>query len=294
MGGNRGLVLRQRRIMTQRTLTSNATPVYLCQISAGVSCGACCGLYNVADPDPDHLEAMLVRRTDRFCNVPRSVAGIDAFQAWVNLTEPQLRPWPDFHHCPFLGMIGKTDQRVGCLLHPLANGNNGLDWRGLSHYGGMACRVYFCPSVRKLPQRWLSTVRQGMDHWYLHGLFVTERGLLTAFFEAIEARIGRPLTPADVSESSGTAPLLRKFAALKLNWPYRRRDSRGVCNYFFEDGRHRRLPAKRTTAGIPDSPFERVFQELDSAFSSTAELRDAETVVGAIFGEIERRLANQG
>lgn len=67
----------------------------------------------------------------------RTVAGIAAFKARVEADESQQRPFPNFHHCPFLGMIEDESRRVGCLLHPLAHGNYGIDWRGLSYYGGM-------------------------------------------------------------------------------------------------------------------------------------------------------------
>jgi hypothetical protein len=55
------------------------------------------------------------------------------------------QPFPEFHHCPYVGLIGNELSRVGCLLHPMAEGNTGVDFRGLSYYGGMACRIYFCP-----------------------------------------------------------------------------------------------------------------------------------------------------
>ncbi|WP_319408446.1 hypothetical protein [uncultured Desulfosarcina sp.] len=279
-------------------MKENLTPdaathtVYLCQLGPIVSCGACCGLYNVADPDPRALEAMLRRRTRWFADAPRTVAGIDAFKARVESIEPQTRPLPDFHHCPYLGMIEDTGRRVGCLLHPLATGNHGLDWRGLSYYGGMACRTYFCPSVRHLPARWLTVVRQSMDHWYLHGLIVTERKLLTAFFEELENRIGRPVNESDFSEGNVTSLLFSTFAALKLNWPFRRNGSPGVCNYFFEDGQYLRSAVGRIVDGIPISPFETIFQELDSSFSSTGDVDEAEERLETIFKPLTRVLKN--
>ena len=265
--------------------------VYLCQVSPNVSCGACCGLYNVADPDPLELESMLVRRSQWFATVPRTVAGIDAFKARIEGIEPQERPFPDFHHCPFLGMIEDTGRRVGCLLHPLATGNHGIDWRGLSYYGGMACRIYFCPSVRHLPARWLTAVRQSMDHWYLHGLIVTERKMLAAFFEELESRIGRPINESDFSDCTGTSLLFRTFAALKLSWPFRRKGVPGVCNYFFEDGQYLRTAGERSAGEIPASPFETILRELDSGFSSAGELHDANKQLEDIFRRIEGLLS---
>ena len=266
--------------------------VYLCQISPHVSCGACCGLYNVADPSLENLEAMLMHRTRWFAAVPRTVAGIDAFKASVDGTEPQERPFPDFHHCTFLGMIEDYGRRVGCLLHPLAKGNEGLDWRGLSYYGGMACRTYFCPSVRHLPVRWLTAVRQSMDHWYLHGLVVTDRRLLAALFTELENRIGRVIDTADFSKPVPAAALLKTLTTLKLNWPFRRHDAPGVGNYFFEDGRYLRPAVRRVSAGAPASPFETIFRELDSGFASKEALARAEAHVEKILQRLTQVLIN--
>ena len=133
---------------------ANASPggVYLCQVGERVSCGACCGLYNIADLSQRSLEVMLTEQTEEFARVPRTTEAIEAFQKKIEGWTPPQRPFPDFYHCPFLGLIGLNGRRVGCLLHPAAAGNNGIDWRGLSYYGAMACRTYFCPSVRHLPQ----------------------------------------------------------------------------------------------------------------------------------------------
>ena len=264
--------------------------VYLCQISPNVSCGACCGLYNVADPSRENLEAMLMRRTQWFAAVPHTVTGIDAFKSSVESTEPQERPFPDFHHCAFLGMIEDDGRRVGCLLHPLAVGNGGVDWRGLSYYGGMACRTYFCPSVRHLPVRWLTAVRQSMEHWYLHGLVVTERRLLAAIFAELENRLGRVINTADFSKPVPAAALLTTLTTLKMNWPFRRQGAPGVSNYFFEDGLYARPAVKRKTKTLPASRFEDIFNELDSGFSSTDDIEDAEAKIQGLLIALEMTL----
>ncbi len=256
--------------------------VYLCQTGPNVSCGACCGLYNVADPSAGALEAMLLRRTRWFKDVPRTVADLDAFKARVEATEEQRRPFPEFHHCPYIGMIEDEGRRVGCLLHPLANGNRGVDWRGLSYYGGMACRTYFCPSMKNLPSRWLFALRNGLDHWHLHGLIVTERRLLSAFFKIIEDRLQSPIDPADFSAPSQASELLKTFAGLKLNWPYRRRDAQGMANYFFEDGLYPRPEVMRGDSTLSPSPFETIFRELDSDFVDHEQQQTAEKILNGI------------
>ena len=259
--------------------------VYLCQVGPHVSCGACCGLYNVADPAPQALERRLARRTGRFAAVPRTVEGIDAFQAEVARIENDTRPVAHFHHCPFLGLIDHG-RRVGCLLHPLAEGNAGIDWRGLSYYGGMACRTYFCPSTRHLPGRWLTAIRQSMDHWYLHGLILTERRLLSCFFQELEGRLQRPVRTDDFCAGSHAAALFKRFAGLKIEWPFRRPGAPGVCNYFFEDGHHHRPALSVTACGPVQSPFAGIFRELEAAFSSADELRRAERNVEDLLVQI--------
>ena len=277
--------------MGNPTTAINCETIYLCQVSPHVSCGACCGLYNVSDPSRRNLEAMLIRRTRLFAEVPRTVAGIDTFKTCVEGTEPQERPFPDFHHCAFLGVIEDDGRRVGCLLHPLAKGNEGIDWRGLSYYGGMACRTYFCPSARQLPSRWLTAVRQSMNHWYLHGLVVTERRLLAALFTELENRLGRVINTADFSEPVPAAALLTTLTTLKMNWPFRRQGAPGVSNYFFEDGLYARPAVKRKTKTLPASRFEDIFQELDSGFSSADDIEDAEAKIEGLLIALEMTLA---
>ena len=272
--------------MTNRSIDTNGPPVYLCQVSPQVSCGACCGLYNVADPSHEGLEALLLRRTRWFAEVPRTVAALDDFKARVEAAEPQERPFPEFHHCAFLGLIEDDGRRVGCLLHPLAKGNDGVDWRGLSHYGGMACRTYFCPSVRQLPARWLAAVRASMNHWHLHGLIVTERRLLAAFFMEVEKRLGRTLADGDFVPGSRAVALFRQFAALKIDWPHRRAAAPGPPNYFFEDGLYPRPAVWRTDDAIPASPLEPILRELDSGFASAAELSAAEERINGIIDQM--------
>ncbi|MFZ5572925.1 MAG: hypothetical protein ACOZF0_21200 [Thermodesulfobacteriota bacterium] len=264
--------------------------VYLCQVRSNISCGACCGLYNVPDPSRNALEKMLIRRTEIFAGVPRTVTGIDDFRMKIEGWTAPDRPFPRFHHCPFLGMIGGASGCVGCLLHPAAPGNNGVDWRGLSYYGGMACRTYFCPTYRHLPAVQLEILRASMDHWHPFGLIVTERKLLAAFFQELENRLQRPVRQEDFPPASQAAGLFQEFAALKMNWPHRRADAPGPCNYFFENGEYDRPPVQRTGEAIPVSRYEDILRELDSAIASPDELFAAEQRLERLFSMLRASL----
>jgi hypothetical protein len=253
--------------------------VYLCQVSETVSCGACCGLYNLRDASRGRLADMLSRRAERFRGTPRTPDAIAAFQTEMEPEDP--RPFFDFYHCPFIGLIGDGGRRAGCLLHPLAEGNGGIDYRGLSFYGGLACREYFCPSCRSLPSAYKTLVQAACDDWYLYGLAVTEDRLLAAFFGEAERRLGRPL-PADPGRLRPEAvAAVAEFLRLKADWPFRGPCWKGPAHYLFNDGLHPRPAIDYARLGSQRSPHDPILQELETCPRSPAELEDAE-------GRIER------
>ena len=98
--------------MTNPSIDSGGPAVYLCQVSPAVSCGACCGLYNIADASAGNIEAVLYRRTAAFARVGRSVDDIYGFQQAIASIEDQNRPFREFHHCPFIGLIGRNRSRA--------------------------------------------------------------------------------------------------------------------------------------------------------------------------------------
>lgn len=260
--------------------------VYLCQVNERVSCGACCGLYNVADVSPAALELMLIDRTERFKRIPREADAITGFGNKILKRQEGNPPYPDFHHCPFVGLVGQKQARVGCLLHPLATGNGGVDYRGLSYYGGMACRVYFCPTHQKLSREIKTVVRETAEGWYDYGLMVTESNLLAAFFKALEQRLGAPVKAGPILLSGECRRLLRKFSQLKIDWPFRRRTDPGPCHYLFDD----LLYSKSKTTYPPftnhPSPYDVIFRELGSGFETENELRWGEDIIGGMIEEL--------
>jgi hypothetical protein len=248
--------------------------VYLCQVTKRVSCGACCGLYNVCDPSRDALTERLVRRTAQFAATPRTERAIERFPREIEGWTPEDRPLPRFHHCPFLGLIGARRSRVGCLLHPAAPGNRGRDWRYLSYYGAKACRTYFCPAGRALPARYLHLMQAAMNDWYHYGLFITEHRLLRALFEILERHLVRPLQPAEASHTRGRKRLEAIFDLL-LAWPYRAPESPDWGPFPFENGLYLRPKLRWPSTVRPPAPYPILFRELGSVFATDGDLQAA-------------------
>lgn len=264
--------------------------IYLCQVSERLACGACCGLYNLPNLSQEKLEILLLKRTEAFASVPRTEDGIYEFQKRNGGPPSRSRPFPEFYHCPFLGLIGGERSRVGCLLHPAVTGNNGTDYRSLSWYGEQACRTYFCPATKKLSPVYQSILVQVIDHWYVFGLIVTEYALVTAYFKEVESRIGRQISLSDYKQNIEAMDAFREFAELKSRWPYRRDDSPGPCNFFFENGLYPRLGVFRSNPDIGPSSYEKILRELDAGFSSAKEITEADQLLGDLFSRTERAL----
>jgi len=260
--------------------------VYLCQVSEGVSCGACCGLYNVANLSRAALEDRLARRAQCFAAVVRTEDGIEQYRREIEGWTPEEKPFPHFHHCPFLGLIGDARTRVGCLLHPAVPGNDGHDFRYLSYYGAKACRSYFCPATRSLPARHLHILRALWDDWYPYGLIITEHRLLNALFTVLEKHHGRPVGPDDFPAHSKASRRLRELVGLKLSWPYRCADAPGPCHFFFENGLYPRPEIYWPSSARPGWPRETIFRELESCFGSQKDVLQAEKRLRDLFSRI--------
>lgn len=208
--------------------------VYLCQVRPGVSCGACCGLYNVSDASRSAIFEMLKKRTDLFASVNRSYEGVLAFADEIEKTENQSRPIDDFHHCPYIGFMDTDPVSPGCLLHPRAEGNNGLDLRGVSYYGGMPCHMYFCPTCHEIPDRYKKAIRYAAVDWHSFGLIITESEAIKNFFENVENDAAKLIDPEEISKNQKLREALKSFIEIKTEWPFRK--DKILANYFFKDG----------------------------------------------------------
>ncbi len=153
----------------------------------------------------------------------------------------------------------------------------------MSWYGEKACRSYFCPATKKLSPIYQAILKQTIDDWYVFGLIVTEHSLVTAYFKEIEFRLGRNIAVSDYTQDIEATHAFREFAELKSKWPYRREDSPGPCNFFFENGLYPRPDVIRNTPDIPQSSYETIFRELDSGFSSPKEIVAADQLLDKLF-----------
>ena len=271
---------------------SDPTPpggVYLCQVNRQVSCAACCGLYNVADAAYGSMVSMLSERTEDFARVSRQADAIAAFGRHAQ-SRCGTGPFKDFHHCPFVGLIGEEHRRVGCLLHPHAAGNHGVDYRGLSYYGGMACRLYFCPAHTKLSAVVKTVVRESAVNWYEYGLVVSETRLLREFFKALEERMGSPLTTADILDREECRQLVGSVLRLKIDWPFRRRPDPGPCNYVFDDHLYSKPAVGYPPLSTNSSPYDILLKELLSGFNTAAELESAERMLAELIENLARSI----
>ena len=260
--------------------------VYLCQVSEGVSCGACCGLYNVVDLSRRALSERLLRQTRRFAETPRTEEGIEQFRRAVEGWTPEERPFPQFHHCPFLGLIGQAGTRVGCLLHPDAPGNQGQDFRFMSYYGAKACASYFCSSSRLLPSRHLNILRDLFDDWFAYGLIITEHRLLETAFSILETRLGRPVSPLDFAPPSAASNGLRDLFHLKLAWPHRPAEAPGPCHFVFDNGLYPRPDIHWPSTERPDPYYGALFREMESRFETVEDIHRASALLDHHFAAI--------
>jgi hypothetical protein len=261
--------------------------IHLCQVNETISCAACCGVYNVRGATKQALQNRLMERTERFSEIPRNMEAILAFGREFQQRRPEKSPFPEFHSCPYVGFIGESRSRVGCMLHPAAVGNNGVDFRGLSYYGGMACHTYFCPSHGALPPVVKLSVQNAADDWYLYGLVITETELLKSFFEELEKRIHQPLNPDKFTNNKRFLKAVHEFMQLKLHWPYRPQPDPGPCNYFFKDQCHKKPKLEINDDEKDPVRYAALYRELVTRFQTKNERYHADSLIDDIFKRMD-------
>jgi hypothetical protein len=193
--------------------------VNLCRPDDSKSCAACCGLYNVPDATRETLEKRLETRTSLFRHTERSVDAIEDYKILVAREEAVQPLEPVIHVCEFTGFLDAHHRVVGCQLHPSAEGNLGVDWRGLCHYGSMACKAFFCPAWDEIPVRYLEIVAGTISDWHLYGLVVTDVDYVRALFALIESALGSPVRNHAL-HISPAAKILEEMLSWKNTWPF--------------------------------------------------------------------------
>jgi hypothetical protein len=116
----------------------------LCQSeTSAVSCGSCCGLFNLLLPVRD-LRDLLTERTAEFqSTVDFAIRhSIPAFRQSREKKEANL-PKKDTttYNCPYLGYLDGSG-RIGCMIHPSRTGDPKS--QNYSFYGASICLGYEC------------------------------------------------------------------------------------------------------------------------------------------------------
>ncbi len=185
----------------------------LCRPDDRKSCGACCGLYNTPDSTGATLLGRLTKRTRVFSETPRTPDALMRFEAEIRSCEALTTLDSVIHVCEFLGFTDPAGRLPGCMLHPEAPGNNGIDLRGMCHYGSLACRTFFCPAWDELDGLQRDAVVAVLDDWRLYGLVITDVDFVRAVFGLIEHALGRPPSREELIDG----PLRGAFGEM-LSW----------------------------------------------------------------------------
>ena len=173
----------------------------------------------------------------------------------------------------------------------MAAGNQAIDYRSLSHYGALACGLYFCPATRHLPPAVSTILKTGAADWYAYGLLVSEYRLLTTVFDELTSRHGIHLPELENRSPRKAAAVVNILENLKLNWPYRSHNGRSLCHYLFEGGLYTRTPV--SYPGRQPSPaHDRIFVELVSVFNAPADQVAAENLINATIADLAESVSN--
>ena len=191
----------------------------LCHPDSSKSCAACCGVYNVRDGRRDVLNASIRERTRIFRTVPRDIDTVVNFGNHVRRVFDVAPIDPEIHVCEYLGFVDYQYLSIGCMLHPNAPGNHGIDLRGLCYYGSVACKTFYCPASTELDSIKREFTKDLVEDWHLYGLVVTDINYLSALLGLIELSLGEKLDP-QLALKGAPATILRKMLGWKESWPY--------------------------------------------------------------------------
>lgn len=281
--------LTSQRIGKRKVLSQLSYAPHLCQPDDQKSCAWCCGLYNVRDSSREVLISSLRARTRSFAETERSARSIQHFSEYTKGIEKTDLVDPDFYSCEFLGFLDTSETRVGCMLHPHSRGNGGIDWRGLSFYGAMACRGFFCRSHRELNSAEKRVLLGTIQDWYLYGLVVSDPDYPKSFFHLAAQELGnrfdmtRLLTPP-------ASEVAYNFFSWKMDWPYGNRVSIPPALTAPRLSAARRTDTKKNTAQESLTAVDLIFRSLGTDFKTSRERRKAEWEVERLLSRLQRMM----
>lgn len=142
------------------------------------------------------------------------------FEATIRKGEPDAPLEESIHVCEFAGFMDTNGRIPGCLLHPGAPGNNGVDLRGMCHYGSMACKAFFCPAWENMDALHRDILVKSIDDWHLYGLVITDAHFVRSLFGLLEESLGRP-TDADRLLTGETGLIFKEMLSWKDTWPFK-------------------------------------------------------------------------
>lgn len=205
----------------------------LCCPDSSKSCAACCGLYNVHDGRREVLYKALLNRTQTLKNVPRTADSLLGYADRVNIDSGIVALEEMIYVCEFTGFVDESYSKVGCMLHPVAPLNNGTDFRGLCHYGSMACKAFFCPASTELDVREYRIVKALISDWHLYGLVATDINYVSSVLGLADLILGKELEVETVLKQ-GPAGMLVKVLGWKNSWPFGEGSTKRRSGYYLK------------------------------------------------------------
>jgi len=136
------------------------------------------------------------------------------------------------HVCEFTGFTDSEWQAPGCMLHPSAPGNQGIDFRGICHYGSMACKTFFCPAWEESDPRRLHVVLKSIDDWHLYGLVVTDPDFVRSLFGLLEESLGGRVDERSLLQPPA-ARIFKEMISWKDSWPLKGDSHVRRSRYYF-------------------------------------------------------------
>ena len=228
-------------------------------------------MYNVRDATREILQAKLEHRTRLFANTDRSVQALIEFESLINETEANQPLEQSIHVCEFVGFVDQHRRTPGCMLHPNAPGNAGIDLRGLCHYGSLACKTFYCPACESMDPFTAQILIDLIDDWHLYGLVITDLDFVYSLCyllqSAAEGRLDKVLTSSELP-----ALVFKEMLSWKNTWPF-------VQSSFFRRSRYHYKESINRDDLQPDKAIYLFLDSIAYAFDEQGDRATAEAYV---------------